>query len=107
MEQTQSRYARRYDREFKENAVALVESGRDIKEVARDLGISHWSLKNWCQRSKAGQKQTQVGTLEGESSLQREMRRLRQENDYLRRQRDILKKALGIVSVDVPGSALR
>jgi transposase len=35
------------------------------------------------------------------------MRRLRQENDYLRRQRDILKKALGIVSVDVPGSALR
>jgi transposase len=107
MEQTQSRYSRRYDREFKENAVALVESGRDIKEVARDLGISHWSLKNWCQRSKAGQEQTQVGTLEGENSLQRELRRLRQENDYLRRQRDILKKALGIVSVDVPGSALR
>jgi transposase-like protein len=36
----QSRYARRYDREFKENAVALVESGREVKEVARDLGVS-------------------------------------------------------------------
>ena len=107
MEETQSRYARRYDREFKENAVALVEGGREIKEVARDLGISHWSLKNWCKRAKAGKGQTQVGTLEGESSPQREIRRLRQENDYLRRQRDILKKALGIVSVDVPGSVLR
>jgi hypothetical protein len=48
-----------------------------------------------------------VGTLDGESSMQREMRRMRQEIDYLRRQRDILKKALSIVSVDVPGSALR
>ena len=46
MEETQSRYARRYDREFKENAVVLVEIGKEIKEVARDLGISHWSLKN-------------------------------------------------------------
>ena len=41
METTQSRYARRYDREFKENAVALVESGREVKEVARGkIGVS-------------------------------------------------------------------
>ena len=45
MEETQSRYARPYEREFKEKAVALVESGKEIKELARDLGISHWSLK--------------------------------------------------------------
>ena len=30
--------ARRYDREFKENAVALVQSGRTISGVARDFG---------------------------------------------------------------------
>jgi transposase len=35
------------------------------------------------------------------------MRRLRQENDYLRRQRDIFKKALGIVSAEMPNGALR
>jgi len=107
MEETQSRYARRYDREFKENAGALVESGREVKEVARDLGVSHWSLKNWCKRAKAGKEQTRVGTMDGESSSYREIRRLRQEVDYLRRQREILKKALGIVSADVPGSVLR
>ena len=87
--------------------MALVESGREVKEVARDLGISHWSLKEWCKRAQAGKDQTQVGTLDGENSSQREIRRLRQEIDYLRRQRDILKKALGIVSADVPGGGLR
>jgi transposase len=107
MEEIQSRYARRYDREFKENAMALVESDREVKEVARDLGISHWSLKNWIKLAKAGKEQTQVGTMDGESSSQREIRRMRQEIDYLPRQRDILKKALGIVSADVPGSVLR
>ncbi|MBU6182196.1 MAG: transposase [Verrucomicrobia bacterium] len=76
MQETQSRYARRYDREFKENAVALVESGREIKEVARDLGISHWSLKNWCKLALSGKEQTQAGTLEAESSTQREIWRL-------------------------------
>jgi hypothetical protein len=45
--------------------------------------------------------------MEGESSSHREIRRLRQEVDYLRRQRDILKKALGIVSADVPGGVMR
>ena len=37
---------RRYDREFKENAVALVREGRSATEVARDLGVSTWSLVN-------------------------------------------------------------
>ena len=87
---------RHYDRKFKENAVALVESGREVKEVARDLGVSHWSLKHWGKRSKACKEQTQAGTMDGDSSSHREIRRLRQENDYLRRQRDILKKALGL-----------
>ena len=35
-----NRSGRRYDREFKNNAVALVRGGRTITEVARDLGVS-------------------------------------------------------------------
>ena len=34
-----NRSGRRCDREFKNNAVALVRAGRTITEVARDLGI--------------------------------------------------------------------
>jgi transposase len=42
-----------------------------------------------------------------ETSERRELRRLRQENDYLRQQRDRLKKALGILSAEVPPRATR
>jgi len=88
---------RRYDAEFKRNAVALVESGRTIAEVAGDLGVSGWSLRQWIIRQHQGTL-GQSKTLDQETPEQRENRRLRQELDYLRRQRDILKKALAIVS---------
>jgi transposase len=107
METTNSKYARRYDREFKDNAVALVREGRSVTAVCRDLGVSHWSLTRWVRRASEGQAQQEVGTLASETAEQRELRRLRHDNDYLRRQRDILKKALGIVSAEMPGSDSR
>ena len=54
MDNNISKYGRRYDRQFKENAVALVQSGRTITEVARDLGLSHWSLGRWIKDTQAG-----------------------------------------------------
>ena len=42
-----SRTGRRYDREFKNNAIALVRGGRTVTGVARDLGVSKWSLGRW------------------------------------------------------------
>ena len=93
---------RRYDREFKENAVALVQSGRTATEVARDLGVSTWSLNRWVAAARNGTAPTEPATLSSETPQQRELRRLRQENDYLRRQRDILKKAVGILSAEMP-----
>lgn len=99
--------ARRFDAEFKENAVALVLSGRSMTQVARDLGCSSWSLGQWVRRHRAAQKQTQPKRLAAESPEQREIRRLSQENDYLRRQREILKKALSIVWTEHPEGGLR
>ena len=93
---------RRYDREFKENAVALVRAGRTISGVARDLGVTTWSLGRWVQDAKAGVKPRESATLAAETPEVRELRRLRQENDYPRQQRDILKKALGILSAEMP-----
>ncbi len=98
---------RRYDRQFKENAVALVTGGRSQSEVSRDLGVSLWSLGEWVKKARAGQGLAQPKTLDAESPEQRELRRLRAENDYLRQQRDILKKALGILSAEVPAHVSR
>jgi hypothetical protein len=39
---------RRYDREFKNNAVELVRGGRTITEVARDLGVSNGRWGTGC-----------------------------------------------------------
>lgn len=96
--ETKSKSSRRYDAEFKENAVALVQSGRTLREVCRDLGCSTWSLRLWVAEIKNGGALSQPKTLAAETPDQREIRRLQQDNDYLRRQRDILKKALAIVS---------
>jgi transposase-like protein len=102
-----SRSGRRYDRDFKNNAVALVRSGRTITEVARDLGVSKWSLGLWSRQASGGQSLQEPKTVAQESPEQRELRRLRQENEYLLRQRDILKKALGILSAEMPPHASR
>ena len=42
--QDKKKLGRRFDHEFKQNAIALVQSGRSIKEVALDLGVSDRSL---------------------------------------------------------------
>ena len=85
-----NRSGRRYDREFKSNAVALVRGGRTITEVGRDLGVSKWSLGHWVRRAEDGQMLSEPKTLALETPEQREVRRLRQELEYVSRQRDIL-----------------
>jgi transposase len=106
MQSNSSKFSRRYDREFKENAVALIQSGRSITEVSRDLGVSDWSLRQWLKTIEGAQALNESKRLSSETPEQREIRRLRQENDYLRRQRDILKKACSILSAEVQPSDL-
>jgi len=79
-----------YPAEFKVEAVRLYrESGRSLKAVAVDLGVSLESLRSWVNQAKvdAGEK-SGLTTEELE-----ELRRLRKENRTLRMERDLLKKA--------------
>ena len=68
---------RRYNREFKENAVGLVHAGRRISRLARDLGVSQWSVGRWVQAASGGHPQSEPKTLPAESEGPRELRRLR------------------------------
>jgi transposase len=79
-----------YPPEFRAEAVRLVRSsGLPLPEVARELGVSPQSLRNWL-----GQSQVDAGEREGLTSDEREeLRRLRRENARLREEREILKKA--------------
>jgi transposase-like protein len=45
----------KYTEEFRRDAVGLVRSsGRPINEVARDLGLSHETLRNWVRKRERG-----------------------------------------------------
>jgi transposase-like protein len=38
----------RYDEQFKESAIALLERpNKTLAGVARDLGVSEWTLRDW------------------------------------------------------------
>lgn len=91
---------RKYDAEFKQEAVRLViESGMKIREVERDLGITHGVLKDWVRKSRENPGETFSGILDPECP-EAELKRLRKENARLQRERDILKKAVAIFSTD-------
>lgn len=68
--ETQSKFARRYGAEFKQNAVALVQAGLSISEVFHNLGCSSWSHRRWVAVAKHGGSQTQPKTLAVDSPEQ-------------------------------------
>jgi transposase len=84
---------RTYSREFKAEAVKLVtEQGRSVAEAARSLGIGENLLRKWKQvlQAEGDQAFPDRGHL---PALEEEVRHLRAENQRLRAERDILKKA--------------
>jgi len=82
---------KKYDAEFREGAVRIVvETGKPIAQVARDLGVNEGTLGNWVNKARASR--------EGHGDLTRddpeELRRLRAEVAELRMERDVLKRSV-------------
>jgi transposase len=79
-----------YPEQFRREAVELVrKSGRPVREIAEDLGVTDQSLRNWLKQANVD-----AGRAHGVSSDEKEeLRRLRREVRTLREEREILKKA--------------
>ena len=91
---------RRYDPDFKREAVRMViEEGLGVREVERNLGITHGVLKDWVQKHRDHQ-DAGFSARTAPESPEAELKRLRKENERLQRERDILKKAVAIFSTD-------
>ncbi len=99
---------RSYDEQFKRDAVALLEGGRKAAQLARDLGVSPWNLRDWKKlygtgAAAAGHTQARSAALAsaggpGAVAAAVELAAMQREMASLRRQNDILKKALAIVA---------
>lgn len=83
---------RTFSREFKLAAVKkVVEQGMSYAQVARDLDIRDGYIRNW-KKSFEEDGTIQADTVDS-SSVDGELKRLREENRQLKMERDILKKA--------------
>ena len=92
---------RTYTPEFKAEAVKLVtEQDYSLAEAARSLGIHETLLRSWKQAVEKQGDQAFPG--QGQlPPFEEEMRRLRAENQRLRAERDILKKATALFALEV------
>ena len=92
MAETRKRRPRRqFDDDFKAQAVRLVlDEGKSVGSVARDLDLTESNLRIWVERARADRTDGKTGLTTAERE---ELARLRKENRELRTEREILKKA--------------
>ena len=86
------RKRRAFTDEFKAETVRLVlEGGKTVAEVARDLDLTESAVRVWVRQAKVDRGQGKLGELT--TAEREELQRLRREVKALRLEREILKKA--------------
>jgi transposase len=86
------RTRRRFTPEFKAGAIRLVlDEGKPIAQVARDLDLVPSGLRAWVNQARADRGTGKPGALT--TAERDELSKLRKENRELRIEREILKKA--------------
>ena len=86
-----TKHGKRYTPEFKAEAVRLMRtSEKAVSEIAEDLGVSEQTLYRWAKQIRIDQQSDPHGPLttaerEELNKLRREVRKLRQERDFLKK----------------------
>jgi transposase len=95
---------RRFDDEFKAQAVRLVlDEGKTVGAAARDLDLTETALREWVKRARADRTKGRTGLTSAERE---ELAQLRKENRQLRLEREILKNAAAFFAKE-PATRLR
>lgn len=82
-----------FTKEFETEAVRLAQtSGRTQREIAQDLGVGLSTLVRWIGRSRDQAMDAPTRSTATEDTAA-ELKRLRRENEILRQEREILKRA--------------
>jgi transposase-like protein len=92
MEKGQRRKRRKFSDEYRAETVRLIRnSGKSIGQLARELGIGETALRRWINQAEVEAGRGPAGALT--KSEREELVELRRENQRLRMEREILKKA--------------
>jgi len=91
---------RKYDSEFKQNAVKLYyASGKSYSVLSDELGIPTATLVGWIHSGKYRTHEKNPGEPAPMTAELEELKRLRKELAIVKEERDILKKAVAIFSL--------
>ena len=103
-----SKMARRYEEDFKCQAVELmIHSGKRQRQVARELDVSEYSLNLWKNAYLGQMKPAEIqGQMKSPEEMAKIIREQHKEIEYLKRQREILKKAMSILGEE-PNPGMR
>ena len=89
---------RQFDDDFKAQAVRLVlDEGKTVGSVARDLDLTETALRKWVERARAERTHGKTGLTTAERE---ELARLRKEVRILREEREILRKAAAFFATE-------
>ena len=95
-----SKSRRTYSKEFKEEAIKLVqEEGLTCKKVEKNLGIGNGTVSRWVKEQSELKADAFCGSGNVKPS-EKEFKKLQKELERVKRERDILKKAMAIFSKD-------
>jgi transposase len=88
----------KYSEDFRRDAVDLVRSsGRTLRDVGRELGVNHETLRGWVNAAKRADEQQRAGRSADGGELsgaeREELRRLRRKVAELELEKEILRKA--------------
>jgi transposase len=92
---------RKYDHEFKTEAARLVlEQNRTCSSVEKALGLPNGLVKDWVRSYRTGHSHAFPGNGKRRKAHESEIEQLKKDLDMVRKERDILKKALAIFSAE-------
>jgi transposase len=86
-----------YPDDFRREAVELLRAGRTPRELSQSLGVSEQTLRNWRRQDQIDRHERDDGITTDERD---ELTRLRRENERLRQERDLLKRAAAFFATE-------
>lgn len=89
---------KKYSDEFKKNALEQLKGGgKKVRQIERELGITHGLLRDWEAKWSVNSESGEVEASEM-AKLKAENRQLKRELEQLRMEREVLKKTVKIFS---------